>query len=256
MLTSNPPALQLYSLREQLPADRKGILERIAAAGYGAVETWNVLADPEGLRADLDAAGLAVCSVHAYPAGEQAADILAAAKTLGADTVIVPHLPPARFADAAGVAAVATELNAIAAGCADAGLRLGYHNHDFELSSLVDGQPALEVLAAALDDAVLLEVDTYWAAVGGQDVPALLGRLGDRVRYLHVKDGPITKEEPMTAVGTGLMPIAEVLAAAPSAEWHIVELDRCATDMMTAVEQSLNWLAAQGLAEPVGRGRR
>jgi sugar phosphate isomerase/epimerase len=102
---------------------------------------------------------------------------------------------------------------------------------------------------------VLLEVDTYWAAVGGQDVPALLGRLGDRVRYLHVKDGPITKEEPMTAVGTGLMPIAEVLAAAPSAEWHIVELDRCATDMMTAVEQSLNWLAAQGLAEPVGRER-
>jgi sugar phosphate isomerase/epimerase len=255
MLTSNPPALQLYSLREQLPADRKGLLQRIAAAGYGAVESWNVLADPEGLRADLDAAGLAVCSVHAHPAGEQAADILAAAKTLGADTVIVPHLPPARFADAAGVAGVATELNAIAAGCADAGLRLGYHNHDFELSSLVDGQPALEVLAAALDDAVLLEVDTYWAAVGGQDVPALLGRLGDRVRYLHVKDGPITKEEPMTAVGTGLMPIVEVLAAAPSAEWHIVELDRCATDMMTAVEQSLDWLAAQGLAEPVRRGR-
>jgi sugar phosphate isomerase/epimerase len=255
MLTSNPPAVQLYSLREQLPADRKGILERIAAAGYGAVETWNVLADPEGMRADLDAAGLAVCSVHAHPAGEQAADILAAVKTLGADTVIVPHLPPARFADAAGVAAVATELNAIAAGCADAGLRLGYHNHDFELSSLLDGRPALEVLADALDDAVLLEVDTYWAAVGGQDVPALLGRLGDRVRYLHVKDGPITKEDPMTAVGTGLMPIADVLAAAPSAEWHIVELDRCATDMMTAVEQSLEWLAAHGLAEPVRRGR-
>ena len=39
-------------------------------------------------------------------------------------------------------------------------------------------RPALEVLAGSLDAGVLLEVDTYWAAVGGQDVPALLGRLG------------------------------------------------------------------------------
>ena len=252
MLTSNPPALQLYSVREQLPADRTGVLQRIAAAGDGAVEAVNVLDDPDSLRADLDAAGLEVCSVHAYPAGEQAADILAAAKTLGTDTVIVPHLPPARFADAASVAAVATELNEMAARCADAGLRFGYHNHDFELASLVAGL-ALEVLAAALDDSVLLELDTYWAAVGGQDVPALLGRLGDRVRYLHVKDGPITRDDPMTAVGAGRMPVADVLAAARSAEWHIVELDRCATDMLTAVEQSLGWLAQRGLAEPVRR---
>ncbi len=95
---------------------------------------------------------------------------------------------------------------------------------------------------------MLLEVDTYWAAVGGQDVPALLERLGDRVRYLHVKDGPITKQDPMTAVGAGRMPVAEILAAAPTAEWHIVELDRCATDMLTAVEQSLQWMVEHGLA--------
>jgi sugar phosphate isomerase/epimerase len=249
--TSNPPAVQLYSVREQLPADRRGVLERIAAAGYGAVEPFDILSDPDGLRADLDAAGLTVCSVHATPSGEQAADLLAAAKALGASTVIVPYLPPARFATAESVADVASELNEMAARAADAGLRFGYHNHDFELSSIVDGQPALEVLSGLLDEGVLLEVDTYWAAVGGQDVPALLGRLGDRVRYLHVKDGPVTKQDPMTAVGAGRMPVAEILAAAPSAEWHIVELDRCATDMLTAVEESLQWLARNGLATPV-----
>ena len=129
------------------------------------------------------------------------------------------------------------------------GLRLGYHNHDHELAPLPDGTPALEALAAALDPAVLLEVDTYWAAVAGQDVPALLGRLGERVRYLHVKDGPVTRDDPMTAVGAGRMPVAEILAAAPAA-WHVVELDRCATDMMTAVGDSLAWLAAAGLARP------
>jgi sugar phosphate isomerase/epimerase len=251
---SNPPAVQLYSVREQLPGDRKGVLQRIAAAGYGAVEAVDVLSDPDGMRADLDAAGLTVCSVHAIPSGEHAADVLTAARTLGASTIIVPYLPPTRFATTDSVAGVASELNEMAARAADAGLRFGYHNHDFELSSVVDGRPALEVLASSLDDGVLLEIDTYWAAVGGQDVAALLGRLGDRVRYLHVKDGPITKGDPMTAVGAGRMPVAEILAAATAAEWHIVELDRCATDMLTAVEQSLQWLASHGLATPVRGG--
>jgi sugar phosphate isomerase/epimerase len=147
------------------------------------------------------------------------------------------------------VRALARELNELASQLAARGLRLGYHNHDFELSSLVGGVPALEVLARHLDDAVLLEVDTYWAAVGGQDVPALLGRLGDRVRYLHVKDGPVVdRNDVMTAVGTGRMPVAEILAANPSVEWHVVELDRCATDPMTAARASLAWLTGQSLA--------
>jgi sugar phosphate isomerase/epimerase len=79
-------------------------------------------------------------------------------------------------------------------------------------------------------------------------VPALLRRLGDRVRYLHVKDGPVTRNDPQTAVGSGLMPVAEILRSCPSAEWHVVELDHCATDMLTAVGDSLAWLVEHDLA--------
>ena len=183
--------------------------------------------------------------MHANPAGEQAGPVAAAARILGADTVIVPYLPPARFADADGVRAVAAELNGIAARLAGEGLRLGYHNHDHELAPLPDGTTALEALAAQLDPGVLLELDTYWAAVAGQDVPALLGRLGERVRYLHVKDGPVTRDDPMTAVGAGQMPVAEILAAAPAA-WHVVEIDQCATDVLTAAGDSLAWLVRPG----------
>jgi sugar phosphate isomerase/epimerase len=268
-LITSPPALQLYTVREQLPTDRMAVLRRIAGFGYGAVEPYDVLTDPDQLRADLDEAGLAVCSVHARVLGEDADALLRGTRTVGADTVIMPWMEPAIFADADGVAKLARDLNEAAAKAADHGLRLGYHNHDFELSSHIGGRPALEVLADALEEAVILEVDTYWAAVGGQYepgfrgglggsppgeyVPALLGRLGDRVRYLHVKDGPVTKDDPMTAVGSGRMPVAEILAACPSAEWHVVELDRCATDMLTAVGDSLAWLAGQGLAKPVTR---
>lgn len=242
-MTGNPTALQLYTVRDQLSAGRAGVLARIAASGYGAVEPFGILDDPEGLRADLDAAGLSVCSVHAVPIGERAEAVVRAARALGADTVIVPSVPPARFVDADVVRDLALELNERAAWLACQGLRLGYHNHDFELSSLVGGTPALEVLADQLDDAVLLEVDIYWAAVGGQDVAALLRRLGERVRYLHVKDGPaVSRDDFMTAVGAGRMPVAEILAASPWVDWRIVELDRCATDMLTAVEESLAWL--------------
>jgi sugar phosphate isomerase/epimerase len=246
-LTSNPLALQLYTLRDQLPSGRKAVLQAIRGFGYGAVEPYDVRTDPEALRADLDEAGLAVCSVHARALGDDAGALLDGARKVGADTVIVPSVPAERFADRDAVTVLARELNEAAARAADRGLRFGYHNHAFEFTA-IGGQTGYEALAEALDASVLLEVDTYWAAVGGQDVPALLGRLGDRVRYLHVKDGPVTKEDPMTAVGTGRMPVAEILAACPSAEWHVVELDRCATDMFTAVRESAEWLTGQGLA--------
>jgi sugar phosphate isomerase/epimerase len=241
-----------------MTTDRKGVLAQIAAFGYGAVELFDILADPDGLRADMTAADLTACSVHASPFGEDAGAVVRAARTLGADTIIVPMVPAARFADVDSVAGFARELNELATRMDGEGMRLGYHNHDFELSSIIGGRPALEVLADHLAGNVLLEVDTYWAAVGGQDVPALLRRLGERVRYLHVKDGPISsrEEDVMTAVGSGRMPVAEVLAAAPADAWRVVELDRCATDMMTAVGDSLAWLAAQGLASPVSHGAR
>jgi sugar phosphate isomerase/epimerase len=251
ILTSNPLALQLYTVRDQLASGREAVLKAIRGFGYGAVEPYDVRSDPEALRADLDAAGLAVCSVHARAFGEDAGPLLDGARTVGADTVIVPSVPAERFAGAAAIAALARDLNEAAARAADRGLRFGYHNHAFEFAPADGGRTGLELLADALDPAVLLEVDTYWAAVAGQDVPALLGRLGDRVRYLHVKDGPVTKDDPMTAVGAGEMPVAEILAACPSAEWHVVELDRCATDMLTAVRDSLTWLAGHGLATPV-----
>jgi sugar phosphate isomerase/epimerase len=255
-LIASPPALQLYTLRDQLPGGRKAVLRSVREFGYGAVEPYDVATDPQQLRGDLDEAGLAVCAVHARALGDDAGPLLSGAVTVGAGTVIVPWAPPERFADAESVAALARELNEGAAQAAGYGLRLGYHNHWFELESDIGGRTGLEALADALDESVVLEVDTYWAAVGGQDVPRLLGRLGDRVRYLHVKDGPVTRDDPMTAVGQGRMPVADILAAAPSAEWHVVELDRCATDMLTAVRDSLTWLAAQGLAAPVRAGAR
>src|SRR5579875_1553449 len=103
---NRPVALQLYTVREQLAADRPGVLRRLAGFGYRAVEPYDVLTDPDTLRAELDAAGLAVCSVHTQPFGDGAEAAFRGARTVGAGTVIVPHIPPGRFTDADGVRAV------------------------------------------------------------------------------------------------------------------------------------------------------
>ena len=115
-MEAHPPALQLYTVREELAGDRRGALARIAAFGYAAVEPFNVLDDPAGLRADLDAAGLAVCSMHAMPAGEQAGGGAPGRRHAGHRYRDRP-VPAARQVRGprASVLAVAAELNEIGA---------------------------------------------------------------------------------------------------------------------------------------------
>ena len=148
----------------------------------------------------------------------------------------------------------ADTLNARAELAKTYGLRVGYHNHDHELRSIIDGQTALELFAANLDPAVVLEVDVYWATASGQDAPALLRRLGDRVKALHLKDGPMregisTAELPtdQKPAGQGDVPLAEVLAAAPGAEFGVIEFDHYDGDIFDGVAQSFTHLVELGV---------
>ena len=88
-------------------------------------------------------------------------------------------------------------------------------------------------------------MDTYWAAVGGQNPADLLARLGDRVKFIHIKDGPVTADPTsQLAVGNGKMPVWDVLAAAGSLEAGVIELDDFQGDMFDAVRDSYNYLSA------------
>lgn len=242
------PAVQLYSVRAEMGAQSAKTLTSLAAMGYRAVEpTFDLLGgDPRAFRDLMEANELTACSLHGPLLNDQAPAVLEAAAAIGADTVIIPMIAPDGFSDLAAVKESARQINAAAARAAEAGLRLGYHNHHWELESRIGDRHALDVLAELLDPDVLLEVDLYWAAVGGADVPALLTRLGDRVSHLHVKDGPATVEAAMTAVGSGTLPIPSFLAAAPETAWRIVELDRCDGDMLEALAASHTYLAGIG----------
>lgn len=129
------------------------------------------------------------------------------------------------------------------------GVSLGYHNHWWELSTILDGRPALSALFDQLDPSIFAELDIYWTTLGGADPTQVIAELGERVQFVHVKDGPADQpENPMVAAGSGSLDIPAILAAATAARWHIVELDRCATDMFDAVAASYGYLTGAGLS--------
>ena len=60
----------------------------------------------------------------------------------------------------------------------------------------------------------------------------------------RIKDGPCTEKDAMVAAGVGVMDFPSIFeAAAGNVDWAIVELDRCATDMLEAVAKSYRYLA-------------
>jgi sugar phosphate isomerase/epimerase len=98
-----------------------------------------------------------------------------------------------------------------------------------------------------LDESIGFEFDTYWVKTAGQDPVSVVQEMGSRAPLLHIKDGPAVRDQAMVAVGDGVMDFASILVNA-AADWLIVELDRCDTDMMQAVEDSYHYMIKEELA--------
>ncbi|MET1040781.1 MAG: sugar phosphate isomerase/epimerase [Acidimicrobiales bacterium] len=242
--------VQLYTLRDA-GDDLLTMVPKLGAMGYEGVELYGgqlTGLDPAEVLDVLAEAGMTVSSAHVGlgPDGTVDEAELDGLQAVGVDTVINPMIP--ELPDPGAVAATAEQFAAAAAQLRRRGVTFGCHNHFWELKPLDDGRPGLLHLYEQLDPAVVAEVDVYWAQVGGADAAALVAELGDRVRFLHVKDGPADDPgAPMVAVGAGVVDIPAILRANPAVEWHLVELDRCATDMYEAVAESRKYLATLGL---------
>ncbi|TDV39727.1 sugar phosphate isomerase/epimerase family protein [Actinophytocola oryzae] len=231
-------SVQLYSVREAFAEDPADTLARLAGIGFTQVEPFGLAEHAEILRTALPEHGLTAPTAHAKLVGTDQDAVFAAAVACGVGVVIDPYVPPEQWENEADVAATATALNAAAKKAADLGLAVGYHNHWWELQNSFGGRSALEVFAELLDPELVLEVDTYWAAAGGADAPALLDRLGDRVIALHVKDGDLaTDASGQVPAGQGRVPVADVLAASPDA-LRVIEFDAYDGDMFEGLATS------------------
>ena len=235
-------SVQLYSVRDALAADLPGTLDRIAGLGFANVELFGFVDRVDEYRVALANSGLTALSGHASLAEGDAERALEAAAALGMQTIIDPMIRHG-WESADGVSAIAERLGQIAAQAGPLGIEFGYHNHTWEFESRIDGRSAFDVFTERLDPAVVLEIDTYWAEVGGQSAPELLARLGERVRLIHVKDGPRTTDaSAQQPAGSGDMPIKEILAAAPGAV-RVIEFDDFAGDIFDGIAQSLRFVS-------------
>ncbi|MFJ8048320.1 sugar phosphate isomerase/epimerase family protein [Streptomyces luteogriseus] len=235
-------SVQLYTLRDGITSDLAGTLKRVASMGFENVELWRFEQYRDDYRRALAETRLRPLSAHASLVDGNASAAVRAAAELGIGTLIEPHIIARRWTTRADIEAAAASLNAVARLARDEGVTIGYHNHDHEVRHDFEGRTGLEIFADALDDDVVLELDTFWAEVGGASAVELISRLGARVRFLHVKDGPYTKTlAEQQPVGQGAMPVTDILRAAPEAV-RVVELDDYAGDVFAAVQQSLRHL--------------
>ena len=246
-----PIALQLYTVREAIAAEGFAqVVTKVAQMGYAGVEPAGFPGTtPAAGRQLFDDLGLAVSSAHtALPLGDKKNEVVDLAGVLGTKR-IVSSTGRDQFSSADSLNELCDTWNEAATTAAENGLELGLHNHWWEFSQ-IEGRSAFALLEERLDPSIHFQLDTYWAKVGGDDPVEVVRRLGARAPLLHIKDGPADDAAAdMVAAGAGAMDFPAVVAAADAAEWLIIELDRCGTDMLEAVRQSCEYMVNAGLAQ-------
>ena len=244
-----PIAIQLYTVRDLLAKNFKTVVTQIAEMGYVGVETAGFpgisVVEASDLFADL---GLQVCSAHTQlPYGKQKNQVIELADALEISRV-VSSTSRDDFNSIDSIKALCARWNEAAEVADEFDLELGLHNHWWEFSQL-EGRMAFDVLMENLDERIFFQIDTYWVNTGGGDASQIVEKLGERAPLLHMKDGPCTQDSDMVAVGDGEMDFSQIVEASHgTSDWLIVELDRCETDIMEAVEKSYNYLVKHDLA--------
>jgi sugar phosphate isomerase/epimerase len=245
-----PIGLQLYTVREALARDFAGVMQRIAAAGYVGVEpAFGHLGTSVAEAANLfKTLGLEIPSAHVpLPIGENRDRVLDFMAAMGSAR-IVSGRGPDQFASLDLIRQTCNLFNQAQTVAAEAGLSFAIHNHWWEFLQ-VEGRYAYQVMMEFLDPAIQFEIDVYWVQVAGLDPVQIVAEFAQRTPLIHVKDGPAVQGEPMVAVGKGSLDIPAIVRAGQgTAEWLIVELDACETDMLQAVEESYTYLVGEGLA--------
>ncbi len=133
------------------------------------------------------------------------------------------------------------------------GLTLCYHNHWWELEETDYGVIPLYYLVENLHPEIFFELDVYWASVAGHNPAEVINDLGDRIKFLHIKDGPAVKGTTTynhMPAGSGTIDFNDITeTGGKNIKWMIVEFDEFKGDIFYGVQQSYNYLTNNKLAE-------
>ncbi len=225
-----PPGfgIQLYTVLDELQNDFFGTIRSLADMGYEGIEGGIYEGDQLKQLADLLAEkNLAYAGGMTMMADFESRldQILESTSALGCRTVLCPWILEEERQNLADWMEIAARKQKIGEACQKAGFQYLYHIHGFEFSDLGDGTTGMDVLFNETDKAVGFEIDIYWAFHAGQDPVALYKKMLDRTPYLHLKDMVKTPDPVDVEVGSGIVPVQQVvdIAMAAGCEWMLIE---------------------------------
>jgi sugar phosphate isomerase/epimerase len=234
-VTTHKFGLQLWSLRDDLPKDPKGVLKQVAAFGYNQIESfegaqgifWGM--KNKEFKSYVGGLGMQVVSSHcdfrkdferkAAEAGE-----------IGMKYLIAPYLGPQKSID--DFKKAADEFNKCGEICKKNGLKFAYHNHDYSFKK-IDGEVPIDVMLKNTNPStVFFELDIYWAVTAGVNPADYFTKHKNRFTLCHVKDrmknAVATDQNSSCVLGEGVIDYAPILkvAKANGMQYFVVEQER------------------------------
>ena len=235
--------LALYTLREDMSRNPIETLKKVSETGYAYVEAAGYEdgmyygMKPEAFKTSLQEVGLKPMSTHQPTVTLENADqLIADAKAAGFQYFVIPVPPEGHFTRDPETGKrymdqdldpLVELLDAIGKKCADAGLKLLYHNHDFEYEKNAQGIVPIEYMIENCDPKyVNFQMDLYWVTKAGADPIAYFKKYPGRFKSWHVKD--MDQEGKFAPVSTGTIDFTSILKEKELSglEFYMVEQDK------------------------------
>jgi sugar phosphate isomerase/epimerase len=227
--------IQLYTLRDDMPKDPRGVLTKLSGYGYRQIESYE---GPLGMfwglgykefKTVLDNLSLTIVASHCDYKKDLNRKAAEAAET-GMQYLICPWLGPQKTLD--DFRRYADEFNAAGEVCKKAGIRFAYHNHDYTFVNM-EGQIPQDLLMERTDPALVdFEMDYYWVVTAGHSPEAWLKKYPNRFRLCHIKDrkkdAPATEKSASCNLGEGMIDYTPIFKTAKEngMQYQIVEQER------------------------------
>ncbi len=237
---------QLFSVREVISKDPKGIMEKLAQMGYKLFESyskdpyWGM--KPDECAAFLKTLGTSMVSTHAaLPLITE--DFVKQAVAAGLEYIICPSIGPQK--DLEAWKARADDFNGKGELCAKYGIKFGYHNHSysFAFTNGLKGQKVL--LENTKPELVCFELDMCWSEAAGENTIQHLKEYGSRYQLCHVKQ--LVEKDPKPKQGDladGIIDYKKLLSAAKNSgmKYYLVEQEQYPVDAMTSMQSDATFM--------------
>ncbi len=183
--------IQLYGVRDAMAADFEGTLKKLSEMGYEYVEFAGYYGkSSKEIKDCLDKYNLKCVSVHQsidfYD--ENPLDKIEYLKGFGVKYSVIPWYEKSLLSDKETLADTLEKFNKIGKLLSQNGMKLGYHNHDFEFDK-IDGKYIHDyIFDGVKEEYIEPELDTCWVRYAGIMPQDKIGEFSGRVTLLHLKD--------------------------------------------------------------------